>query len=71
MTTETSPRPTALERAFALAADGGFVSAHEIKLQLESEGFPREQIATQIAGPALHRQIRVLCISARKRPKAG
>lgn len=63
----TTPRPTPLERAFALAADGRYLSAHEIKQQLKSEGFSTEQIT----GPALLRQIRELCISARKRPRAS
>ena len=56
-------RPTVIERAFLLADTGRFVSASEIKLQLSSEGYS----TTQITGPALLRQIRSVCISARKK----
>ncbi len=62
-----SARPTPLERAFVLANEGRYSSAHEIKQQLKSEGFATEQIT----GPALLRQIREICISARKRPKVS
>jgi hypothetical protein len=61
--TSVSPRCTALERAFTLAAEGRYSSAAEIKRQLVSEGFTTEQIT----GPTLLRQIRALCISARKK----
>ena len=56
-------RPTALERAFALADTGHFLSGSEIKLQLKSEGYS----IAQITGPALLRQIRAICISAQNR----
>lgn len=58
-------RPTALERAFALAASGRYRSAGEIKVRLREEGYS----TAQIAGPALLRQLRSICISAQKRPK--
>lgn len=67
MTDTSAARPTALERAFTLAEGGRFLSASEIKQQLKTEGFSTEQIT----GPKLLRQIREICISARKRPKAG
>jgi hypothetical protein len=62
----TSPqdRPTALERAFALARTGRYVTVAAIKLQLQTEGYS----TAQIIGPSLLSQIRAICISAQKRP---
>jgi hypothetical protein len=58
-------QPTAIERAFSLADTGRFVSASQIKQQLSSEGYS----IAQITGPALLRQIRSICISARKKDR--
>lgn len=62
MTSPTS-QYTAIERAFMLAAGGGYSGTGEIKAQLKVEGFSLHQIT----GPALLRQIRVLCIRAQEK----
>jgi hypothetical protein len=55
-------RPTALERAFALARTGEYSGVSEIKAKLHSEGYS----PSQLEGPMLLRQIRELCLAARK-----
>ncbi len=61
--TNAVPQYTAIERAFMLAAGGGYSGTGEIKAQLKQEGFSTQQIT----GPVLLRQIRALCISAQKK----
>ena len=56
-------RPTALERAFALAQSGDCAGPGEIKAQLKQEGFSVDQVS----GPTLMRQLRALCAKARER----
>ncbi len=55
-------RPTALERAFALAKSGECAGPGEVKTMLKQEGFSAEQIS----GPSLMRQLRALCVAARQ-----
>lgn len=54
-------RPTALERAFALAKTGEYTGAADIVKQLKVEGFT----TSQISGGSLSRQLRALCTAAR------
>jgi hypothetical protein len=49
-----SNRPTALERAFALAASGKVRSAYEIKQTLKAEGYPEDG---QLHGMTISRQL--------------
>jgi hypothetical protein len=56
---------TAIERAFELAATGHFLTATEIKLQLQKEGYSHEQIE----GPALHKQLGEAIAKARAAAK--
>lgn len=60
-------RPTALERAFALAKSGDCAGPGEIKAALKSEGFSVDQIS----GPTLMRQLRALCAEARQEGAEG
>lgn len=55
--------PTTLERAFALARSGRYATVNDIRLQLRAERF--DQVDAHLAGPALARQLRELCIEAR------
>jgi hypothetical protein len=55
-------RPTTLERAFALAHSGRYLSVSEIRSQLRSEGYD----ISQLSGPSLQKQLRELCAGARK-----
>ncbi len=50
-------RPTALERAFALARSGECATVGDIVKRLREEGFATHQIT----GPSLMRQLRELC----------
>jgi hypothetical protein len=59
---EHTSRPTALERAFALARTGDYAGISEIRSKLQAEGY---QIS-QLQGPALQKQLRQLCADARK-----
>lgn len=56
-------RPTTLERAFALAESGECLSLPEIRARLRREGY--DQVEAHLAGPAIGRQLRALCDSAR------
>jgi hypothetical protein len=56
--------PTTLERAFALARSGRYATVNDIRLQLRAERF--DQVDAHLAGPALARQLRELCIEARE-----
>jgi len=59
-------RPTALERAFALAKSGEYPGLSEIRTQLKAEGYATQQLE----GPTLLRQLREICTSAKKAPDA-
>lgn len=52
--------PTALERAFQLAASGRHDSVESIRKALTDEGLPRDQLT----GPSLYRQLRELIRSS-------
>jgi hypothetical protein len=60
--------PTTLERAFALARSGRFASVNDIRLTLKRERF--EQVDAHLAGFAIARQLRGLCVDARA-PRAA
>ena len=53
---------TTLERAFALARSGSCATVNDIRLQLRAERF--EQVDAHLAGPAINRQLRQLCLEA-------
>jgi len=53
-------RPTTLERAFDLARTGDYLSVADIRAQLKTEGY----LLSQLEGPALIRQLRLLCQEA-------
>lgn len=53
-------RPTALERAFALARSGTCASVSDIRKQLKEEGLSDRDLE----GPSLLRQLRALCAEA-------
>jgi hypothetical protein len=55
-------RPTALERAFALARTGDYAGLPELKAQLKTEGHALHQLE----GPTLMRQLRDLCAASKK-----
>ncbi len=55
-------RPTALERAFALARTGDYPGLSELRARLKAEGYA----VLQLEGPALLRQLRELCSASRK-----
>ena len=55
--------PTTIERAFALARAGECANVAEIRQRLRSEGF--DQVEAHLAGPAIARQLRDLCMDAR------
>jgi hypothetical protein len=55
-------RPTALERAFALARSGEYAGVAEVRKQLKAEGYSDQQVN----GPALMRQLRDLCAASRR-----
>ncbi|HEY4031962.1 MAG TPA: hypothetical protein VGM25_16570 [Caulobacteraceae bacterium] len=59
-------RPTALERAFALARTGEYPGLSELKTQLKAEGYA----TLQLEGPSLLRQLRTLCTESRKTSEA-
>jgi len=56
--------PTTLERAFALARSGSCASVNDIRLRLKAERF--DQVDAHLAGPAIARQLRELCLEARR-----
>jgi hypothetical protein len=55
--------PTTLERAFDLARSGRFASVNDIRLALKRERF--DQVEAHLAGFAIARQLRGLCVDAR------
>ena len=55
--------PTTLERAFALARSGSCANVTDIRQQLRVERF--ELVDAHLAGPAITRQLRELCLEAR------
>ena len=55
--------PTTIERAFALARSGSCANLHEIRLRLRAERF--DQVDAHLAGSAISRQLRELCLEAR------
>lgn len=59
-------RPTALERAFALARTGDYPGVSELRAQLKAEGYA----VLQLEGPSLLRQLRELCTASRKANRA-
>jgi len=54
--------PTTLERAFALASSGSCATVNDIRLQLRAERF--DQVDAHLAGPAVTRQLRQICLEA-------
>ena len=59
----TNP-PTTIERAFTLAKSGEFSSVDEIRQRLKSER--HDQVEAHLAGPAINRQLRLLCQEAQR-----
>lgn len=55
--------PTTLERAFALARSGDCSNVSDIRQRLRAERF--DQVDAHLAGPAISRQLRELCVEAR------
>ena len=55
--------PTTLERAFDLARSGECASVNDIRMRLKAERF--DQVDAHLAGPAIARQLRLLCETAR------
>jgi hypothetical protein len=53
---------SALERAFQLAASGGFSNVGQIKVRLSAEGY----YASQVEGPQLSKQLVAVLTKARK-----
>ncbi len=56
--------PTTLERAFALARSGDCATVNDIRIALKAERF--DQVDAHLAGPAIARQLRLLCEQARE-----
>ena len=56
--------PTTIERAFTLARSGSCTSINDIRQQLRAERF--DQVDAYLAGPSLGRQLRALCLEARR-----
>ena len=54
---------TTLERAFELARSGEYSGTSEIRVQLQTEGYP--DVSSQVSGPSLLKQLRALCEAAR------
>ena len=54
--------PTTLERAFALASSGSCATVNDIRVQLRAERY--DQVDAHLAGPAINRQLRQLCVEA-------
>ncbi len=57
-------QPTTLERAFVLARSGSCASVNDIRQRLRAERF--DQVDAHLAGPSLGRQLRELCVEARR-----
>lgn len=55
-------RPTTLERAFELARTGNYIGIGEIREALRAEGY----VLSQLDGPSLQKQLRKLCVDAKK-----
>jgi len=55
---------TTLERAFALARSGECATVNDIRTRLRSERF--DQVDAHLAGAAITRQLRDLCVEARE-----
>jgi hypothetical protein len=55
-------RPTTIERAFELARTGDCSGIAEIRARLKAEGHN----IGQLEGPSLLRQLRALCVAARR-----
>ena len=55
---------TTLERAFELARSGSCASVNDIRQKLKAERF--DQVDAHLAGPAISRQLRALCLEARE-----
>jgi hypothetical protein len=60
-------RPTALERAFILAASGRVHSVEDIREALKAEGFGERQVS----GPELSKQLKKLIAAARTSAQEG
>jgi len=57
-------QPTTLERAFTLARSGTCVSVDEIRQQLRRERY--DHVDSHLAGHSISRQLRALCLEARR-----
>ena len=55
---------TTIERAFALARSGSCANVNEIRARLRAERY--DQVDAHLAGPAIARQLRELCVEARE-----
>jgi hypothetical protein len=55
---------TTLERAFVLARSGTCAGVADIRLTLKRERY--EQVEAHLAGPAIGRQLRILCETAQR-----
>jgi hypothetical protein len=56
--------PTTLERAFDLARSGTCATVNDIRQRLRAERF--DQVDAHLAGSAITRQLRDLCVEARE-----
>jgi hypothetical protein len=56
--------PTTIERAFALARSGRFATVADIRATLKRERF--DQAEAHLSSPSLARQLRTLCLEARR-----
>ncbi len=56
--------PSTLERAFELARSGECASTAEIRLRLKRERC--DSVDAHLQGPAINRQLRLLCEAARR-----
>jgi len=57
-------QPPLIERAFELARSGTFQSVSDIEAALTADGYASVQ--SHLAGPALRRDLRQLCLEARR-----
>jgi hypothetical protein len=58
-------RPTAIERAFTLAASGQVNNLHEIRDALKAEGFT---VGGHLYGPTIQRQLGKMIAAAKAKP---
>lgn len=60
---DMTAQPTTLERAFTLARSGDYASTADIRMRLKKERY--DQVEEHLRGPAINKQLRLLCSQAR------